>query len=238
MDTRNQLMLRIGAAALIISSICVLIFRTLHGDLPAEEGGAASLGFVASYPIYRVVHLGDVLGFLMFAAGLLVLSESLTQDVAWIVGRLGVASALIGVAVHITEFSIDGYALTTLGDIWSVASATERPHLEFVADLAVTMLGGPATVSLGVVWGTTLMLYGFALTKEGYPRWLGWTGTVVGASLFAMAIAKFLRPNLFAGVILYGGGTWAAHVWALAVGAAMWRRAHMLGARPAPSTPH
>src|SRR5713101_6623381 len=228
METRDHLLLRIGAMALVVGSVFIFIFRTLRGHLPAEEGGAATLNFVASYPIYRAVHLGDVLGFVMFASGLLMLSESLTHQVAWVIGRLGVASVLIGAAVHITEFSIDGYALTTLAQIWSVASAAERPHLEFAADVAVTMLGGPATMSLSMVWGTTLILYGLALNKEGYPRWLGWTGAVVGTFLFAMAIAKFLRPSLFPGVILYGGGTWAAHLWTRAVAAAMWRRAGTL----------
>jgi len=99
---------------LVVGSILVLVFRTLHGDLPADKGGAASLSFVASYSIYRAVHLADVLGFLVFASGLVVLSDSLTRRVAWAVGRLGAASALVGVAVHFTESSIDGYALTTL----------------------------------------------------------------------------------------------------------------------------
>jgi hypothetical protein len=104
--------------------------------------------------------------------------------------------------------------------------------LEFAADVAVTMLGGPATVSLSMVWGTTLILYGLALYKEGYSRALGWTGAIVGAVLFVMSITKFVRRSLFPGVILYGGGTWVVHLWALAVAIAVWRRARGL---PAPS---
>lgn len=224
-STRVRLLLRIAAVCLVVGSVMVLLFRTLHGDLPAEEGGAASLRFVSGYPIYRPVHLGDVLGFLVYAGGLIVFSETLRNDTAWAVGRLGMASVLIGVAVHVTEFSSDGYTLATLGQMWSTASTAQRPQLEFAAEIAVTMLGGPATVSLSIVWGTTLMLYGVALRQEGYSRALAWTGAIIGGVLFLMATAKFLAPALFQGVILYGGGTWAAHVWALAVGIAVWRRA-------------
>jgi hypothetical protein len=232
--TREQLVLRIGAVCLIGGSVLISIFRILHGDLPADKGGAASLSYVASYPIYPLVHLGDVLGFLVFASGLFVLSDSLTHRLAWAVGRLGVVSVLVGAIVHITEFSLDGYALTTLADRWAVASPSERPNLEFGADVALTILGGPAALSLSVVWGSTLALYGLAIKKEGYSIWLSWTGIVLGTIIFVMGIAQYLKPNIFPGVLLYGGGMLAAHLWAIFLGITMWRRAGALAVANAP----
>jgi hypothetical protein len=223
--TRDQLVLRIGAVCLIVGSILIVVFRLLHGDLPADQGGAASLSYVASYPLYPLAHLGDVLGFLVFTGGLVALSDALMHRGAWAVGRLGMASVLVGAIVHITEFSIDGYALTSLARRWAVASPVERPNLEFAADVALTILGGPAAVSLSVVWGATLALYGLAVKKEGYSIWLGWTGIVLGAIIFGMAISQYLAPNIFPGVLLYGGGMFAAHLWAIFLGIAMWRRA-------------
>ncbi len=232
--TREQILLRIGAVCLVVGSVLVLVFRTLHGDLPADEGGAASLSYVASYPIYPLVHLGDMLGFLVFASGLFVLSDSLTHRVAWAVGRLAAASVLIGAAVHLTEFSIDGYALTTLAHARAVAAPSGQPNLELGADLALAILGGPATVSLSVAWGLTLVLYGLAVKQEGYSRWLGWTGMVLGAVIFVMGITQYLKPNIFPGVLLYGGGTWAAQLWAISLGIAMWRRAGTAAVANAP----
>jgi len=232
--THGQILLRIGAVCLVVGSLLVLVFRTLHGDLPADEGGAASLRFVASYPLYRPVHLGDVFGFLVFAGGLFALSDSLTHRVAWAAGRLGAASALVGVAVHITEFSVDGYALTTLARTWAAASPAARPTLELSADVALAILGGPATVSLSVMWGLTLALYGLAVTKEGYARWLGWTGMALGVVVFVLGTTQFLQPNIFPGVVLYGGGTWAVHLWAIFLGIAMWRRAGTVTVAKAP----
>lgn len=232
--TRKQVSLRIGAVCLVVGSLLVLVFRTLHGNLPADKGGVASLSFVASHPLYHLVHLGDVLGFLIFASGLVALSDSLTHHVALAVGRLGAASVLVGVTVHITEFSMDGYALTTLAHSWAVASPSARPTLELSADVALAILGGPAIVSLSVMWGLTLALYGFAVTKEGYSRGLGWTGTTLGAVIFVLGTTQFLQPNLFPGVLLYGGGTWAAHLWAIFLSIAMWRRADTVAAANAP----
>jgi hypothetical protein len=219
---------------LIVGSILIMVFRLLHGDLPAEQGGAASLSYVASYPMYPLAHLGDVFGFLVFAAGLVALSDALTQQGAWAVGRLGMVSVLVGAIVHITEFSIDGYAMTSLAHKWAVASPVERPNLEFAAEVALTILGGPAAVSLSVVWGSTLALYGLAVKQEGYSIWLGWTGIVLGAIIFSMAITQYLAPNIYPGVLLYGGGMFAAHLWAIGLGIAMWRRAGTVGAAKAP----
>lgn len=232
--TREPVLLRIGAVCLVVGSVLVSVFRLLHGDLPADQGGAAALSYIASYPIYRLVHLGDVLGFLVFTSGLFVLSDSLTHRVAWAVGRLGAASVLMGAIVHITEFSIDGYALTTLAHRWAVASSLERPNLEFSADVALMILGGPAALSLSMVWGSTLVLYGLAVKKEGYSIWLGGTGMVLGSVIFGMGLAQYLQPNIFPGVLLYGGGMLAAHLWAIFLGIAMWRRAGTVGVAHSP----
>jgi hypothetical protein len=232
--TREQLVLRIGAVCVVVGSVLIIVFRILHGDLPADKGGAASLSYVASYPLYPFAHLGDVLGFLVFTGGLVALSDSLTHPGAWAIGRLGMASVLVGAIVHITEFSIDGYALTTLAHKWAVALPVERPNLEFAADAALTILGGPAALSLSIVWGSTLALYGLAVKKQGYSVWLGWTGIVLGTVLFVMGITQYLRPNIFPGVLLYGGGMFVAHLWAIVLAIAMWRRAGSIAVATAP----
>src|SRR5215207_3520583 len=183
--TREQISLRIGAVCVVVGSVIVLAFRTVHGDLPTDTGEAA-LSYVASYPIYALVHLGDWLGVLVWAGGLVALSGSLTRRIAWALGRLGAASVLVGAALHIVEFSIDGYALPTLAERWAVASPSERPDLEIGARLALVIIGGPATSALVILWGSTLVLYGLAVKLEGYFIWLGWTGVVLGAAIFAL----------------------------------------------------
>jgi hypothetical protein len=231
--TREQLLLRIGAVCVVVGSVLVVVFRTLHGDLPTDTGEAA-LSYVASYPIYPLIHLGDVLGFLVFAGGLVALSGSLTQRVAWAIGYLGVASVLVGAAVHIVDFSIDGFGVPMLANAWAVASPSERPSLELGARVVLAVIGGPSVIALTFVWGSTLALYGLAVKKEGYSSSLSWAGLILGAALFVMGIIFYLKPNIYPGVLLYGGGTWVAHLWAIVLGIAMWRRAGAAAVAHAP----
>jgi hypothetical protein len=224
--TREQVSLRIGAVCVIVGSVLVLVVRTvLHGDLPTDSGRAA-LAFVASRPIYPLVHLGDWLGVLIWACGLVALSGSLTHPGAWAIGRLGAASVLVGAAVHIAEFSIDGYALPTLAETWVAAPPSQRAELEFGARLALVIIGGPSTSALVILWGSTLILYGLAVKLEGYSSmWLGWAGIVFGAVIFAFGTVQFLEPNdIYPGALFYGGGTVVSQIWTLILGVAMWRR--------------
>ena len=222
--TRDQIPLRIGAVCVIVGSVIVLVVRTvLYGDLPTATGEAA-LGYVASYPIYPLAHLGDVLGVLLWAGGPVALSGSLRHRVAWAIGRLAAASVLVGAALHIAEFSIDGYALSSLADTWAVASPSERADLEFGARVVLVAIGGPSTIALVVLWGSTLVLYGLAVKKEGYSIWLGWTGVTTGGVIAVVGTIQYLEPNIYPGVALYGGGTVVSQIWTIVLGVAMWRR--------------
>ena len=230
--TRELRLRRIGAVCLILGSVCVLVFRLAHGDLPTDTGEAA-LSFVASHPLYPLVHFGDWLGVLVWAGGLVALSGSLTHPGARGVGHLGAASVLVGAAVHIAEFSIDGYALPTLAATWAVAAPADRPALESGARLVLVAIGGPSTSALVILWGSTLALYGLAVKEEGYSVWLGWTGVTLGAVIFVLGTIQFLRPNvIFPGVLLYGGGTLVSQLWTFVLGVAMWRRGGSAGGGP------
>jgi hypothetical protein len=145
--TREQILLRIGAVCVIVGSVAVFAFRAAHGDLPTDTGEAA-LSYVASYPIYPYVHLGANLGVLVWAVGLVALSSSLTHRVAWAVGCLGAASTLVGAAVYIVDFSVDGYALRTLVNEWAIASPSERAGLELATYAVLVALGGVSLSSI------------------------------------------------------------------------------------------
>jgi hypothetical protein len=140
--TREQCCLRLGAVCLIFSSVCVFVFRVfLHGDLPTDTGEEA-LSFVAARPLYPLVHYADWLGVLVWTGGLVAFSASLSDRTAWALGRLGAASVLVGAAVQITEFSIDGYALPTLASACAVATPANGASLEYGTRLALVVIGG------------------------------------------------------------------------------------------------
>jgi hypothetical protein len=222
-------LLRLGAMCLIFGSAAVLAFRLAHGDLPTDTGEEA-LSFVAARPLYPLIHFGDWLGVLVWTVGLVALAASLADRTAWALGRLGAATVLLGAAVHITEFSVDGYALPMLANTWQAAAPAEQASLEYGARLALVTIGGPSTSALLILWGTTLVLFGLAIRHDGYADALGWMGVLIGAVIFALATIQYLRPNVvFPGVILYGFGTILSQAWTLVLGISMWRRAETKG---------
>src|SRR5206468_5974377 len=134
----------------------------------------------------------DWVGVLIWTSGLVALSASLTDRTAWAIGRSGAVSVLLGAAVHITEFSIDGYALPTLANTWATAAPADRASLEYGARLVLVAIGGPSTSALVILWGSTLVLFGLAVRDEGYSTVFGWTGVVFGAAIFALGTIQFL----------------------------------------------
>jgi hypothetical protein len=223
-STHEQRILKTGAVCLIAGSTGVIAFRIAHGDLPTDSGRAA-LSYVVSRPIYPIVHFGDVLGFLAWTVGLVALSDSLRDRIASTLGRVGLVSAAVGLAVHVTEFTIDGFALPMLAKQWATATPSDQRSLESDARLLLVALGGPGVTSLVLLWGVTLVLYAAAVKQEGYSALLGWIGIVVGVLIVVVGTGFYLRPNSFPGVVLFGGGTLVAHLWTLTLGISMWLRA-------------
>jgi hypothetical protein len=214
---------KIGAVCVVVGSIAVFTFRAAHGDLPAADP-AAALDFIAARPYYAAIHLGTILGVVLWVGGLIVLSSGLTRQGASMLGRLGVASAVLGGAVFVVDFAVDGWAGSALAARWSSAPPTERADLEHAADIVFTIAGGTSLVSIAILWGLTLVFFGLALTQEGYPVWLGWSGVIVGLVTFVGAVGQYLHRDLIPGVWIYGLLVSLAQLWSLALGVAMWRR--------------
>jgi hypothetical protein len=216
------LFLRIGAIALVVGSIVVFVCRGLHGDLPAADA-AAALAFIAARPIYAVVHLGAVLGVVVWVAGLVALANTLAAPAAAVLGRLGAAVALVGAAVYTVDFSIDGFAGRALAEQWIAASPAGRADLELAATTAFQMLRGTSLTAIIILWGLPLILFGLASVLEGYAPWLGWTGVAIGGVTFIATVAEFLWPDSIPGVWIYGGLVSLVQIWTAALGVALWR---------------
>jgi hypothetical protein len=222
--TTHPTALKLGAVCAVLGGLAIAGFRLLHGDLPAADAPAA-LAFITRHPFYAGIHIGTILGVLVWAGGIVALSGTLTSGQAGILGRVGTASVLVGAAVFIVDFSIDGVAGQDLATAWH-AAPTARPELELAARTAFTILRGTSLTSILILWGIPLLLLGRALLLEAYPAWLSWTGMAIGAAIIPAALALLLREDLFPGILLYGLLiSIAVPLWSLALGLAMWRRA-------------
>ena len=223
--TAHLTALKVGAVCAVLGGLAIAGFRLLHGDLPAGDAPAA-LAFITRHPFYAGIHIGTILGVLVWAGGIVALSGTLTSGQAGILGRVGTASVLVGAAVFIVDFSIDGVAGQDLATAWQAAPPAERPELGLAARTAFTILRGTSLTSILILWGFPLLLLGRALLLEAYPAWLGWTGMAIGAVIIPAALGLLLREDLFPGVLLYGLLiSILVPLWSLALGLAMWRRA-------------
>jgi hypothetical protein len=223
--TEEEHYLRVGAICVIAGSLAVFAFRLAHGDPPAATP-EAHLQFVTDHPAYAGVHLGTILGVLVWVGGIIVLVGTFMDSLARLLGRWGTASVLIGAAIFGVDFTIDGVAGQDLARAWAAATPAGQADLVRAAHTATTMLRGPSLMAIVILWGLPLLLFGRAMMLEGYPTWLGWTGLVVGAVTILGATALLLQPELFPGVVVYGLlASVLVQMWSLVLGLVMWHRA-------------
>jgi hypothetical protein len=217
--------LKVGGACTIVGAVAFATVRLLHGDTPAAHAEAA-LNFVASRPIYAAVHLFAVLAAFVVLAGLTSLAHSLARPSARLLGRAGVASFVAGFAVFAVESTSEGLALPELAEAATRATPDEHAELIGAAHAVAAATHGPSLVGMALLYGVSLVLFGLAMLLDRYPRWLGGSGTVVGATTLIAAAGLFLSPSLFPGALLYGVlGSMVAQLWLVAAGILMLRRA-------------
>ena len=213
-----------SGVCLIVGAAVFATVRLLHGDTPAAHAEAA-LNFVASRPAYAAVHLSAVLAAFVALSGLIPFAHSLTSTSAWLLGRLGVASFMMGLAVFAVESTSEGLALPELGAAAQSAAPGDQAELVRTAHAVAAATHGPSLVGMALLFGLPLMLLGLAMVQNGYPLWLGWSGTVIGTVTLLSAAGLFLVPTLFPGAVLYGVlGSMIAQSWLLATGVVVLRR--------------
>ena len=229
-QARRIAFLRVGAVCAIVGTIGYLVAFLLHGDLP-DQTTESLLTFIAERP-WAFHHLVISLCFLLWLAGLSGLAYSLTPGTAWVLGRLGQGSALLGMAVLLWHYNIDGPALEQVADAWAASDGAEKAtHLERGTILA-TATSAMFPLYVALLLGLPFVLFGLAVVySDDYPSWLGWIATAAGALAFAVGATNFagfdaLPMNLFVASVL------VLDIWMIAIGRLMWRRAATLTAPP------
>jgi hypothetical protein len=214
---------RIAALCLILGSVLVLIFRGLHGDLPARDAHAA-MQFISSHSFYKGVHLGDIIGVMITVIGFVSFSSTFMNRNAKIIGWLSVAIIVLGAAVHIVEFSIDGHAGETLAHSWKNASLTEQSEIEHSAGTVFIALHGPALVSISMLWALSVVLLAWAIRHDNYPSWLSWAGWFVGSLTFVLCIMQYLIQDFIPGFIIFGLLVFLLQFWNISLSIIVLRR--------------
>ena len=115
-----------------------------------------ALRFITHHPFYAGVHLGAIVGVLAWVGGFVALAGTLKHGAGNVFGRLGAASALVGAAIFIVDFSIDGVAGQGLAEAWAAASPSDQADVELAAQTAFTILRGTSLTSIIISCGDCL----------------------------------------------------------------------------------
>lgn len=230
----DQWRVKVGAVAIGLGGVAVLGFGAAHGVLP-EGSGQAVLRYVADHPHYAGVHLGSILGVVLWTAGAAMVPSAVTCPRASSFARLGSTVTIIGACVFVVQFAVDGFGHHVLATSWANASPDEQGSVARVVELLEVLQLGPAFAWTALLWGLPLILFGLALAfDERYPDWLAWPGMLWGAGVFAVAIIRFLQFTLLPDGLVFAAATLGAALWGLALGIVLWRRS---GALHEPANP-
>lgn len=212
---------RVAAGLVIAGSVMVLVFRSLHGDLPAADTPAA-LAFVSEHPFYAGIHVGSVLGALLWVGGLTELIAARRRGGSGL-DRAAISIMLVGAAIFALEHSVDGIAGQDLAARWTGADPAGRTSLEIVAETAFAVLRGPSLMGVLSLWGLPVLLLSLELRHAGLPKWVPGAGSVIGGLTVLMALALVPREDVYPGVFLYGLAVSLSQLWILSVGVLAWR---------------
>ena len=223
---REIAFLRVGAGCAVVGTAGYFAAFLLHGDLP-DQTTESLLQFIAERP-WALHHLIIVGCFLLWIGALTALAESLVGSGAWVLGRLGRTSAVLGATVLLWHYNIDGPALEQIADAWAGSSGAEQAlHLERGTILALaTSAMFPLYVAL--LLGLPFLLFGVAMVlSRNYPSWAGWLAAAAGTLAFIVGGTNFagfelLPMNIFVITVLL------LDVWMLVAARLMWRRAASL----------
>lgn len=195
----EALLLRVGGVAAIAGSLLTIVFNAMHprGADPADMD--ALLRLFAASDIWRIDHLGLLLGVFLLLGGWVALNQSLASEggsaATW--ARLGFVTVVVGTAEFLVLIAIDGLGAQEVARAYTRATGAEA-----AAALAAARVMENVTLPLFnvfvLVYWTADLLFGLALAQSsGYPHWLGWLFALFGAAtviLVGLPFA-FAGPN-------------------------------------------
>ena len=181
---------RVGGISAIVGVIVLFLATMLH-PMDAHPGDAPAA--FAEYALDRfwvATHLGQLLGVVLIATGLVALSWKLRagRAGAWalLAGLATVASVSLAGALQ----AVDGVALKFAVDRWS-ASAEGARAAAFEAAYAVRQVEVGLASVMGALFGLTVLLHGMALMLSPVaPSWLGLFGALAGLATLISSIVQ------------------------------------------------
>lgn len=193
---RDDTLLRLGAIGAIAGSILQVAAGTMSTSFTSGDG-ATVLSGLSEQPVWLapLIYLAFITGALGWVASLVALSATLTDGASWALGRLAVATVIVGVTLHAVDGVLHGPAMANLARAWAASGtdATAQAALAQNADLMLRILEGSWGAVVTFFHGVPFVLAGWAmLVSQRYPAWLGWVGLIGGAGSVIIGTLIFL----------------------------------------------
>jgi hypothetical protein len=179
--------MRLTAVMTLLGGLMQLPLAVLHPHHEQPNDSPAAFAEYARSTDWVWVHLGQYLGTLLLALGLVTLALSLSRQrgVTGQLGRLAVVATVITAAVFAVQMAVDGIALKAAVDNWAAASGADQVAAYDVADaIRATEKGLSALFHLNNA--VTLLALGVAMMCGRAHRILGCTGAAAGAGFFVV----------------------------------------------------
>ncbi len=188
----ERLLLQVGAVAAILGTVLQVAAGTSQSTLlGSTEVSLEALAGQSDW-FWPTAYLGFIFGALLWVGALVALASSLPHGAAWALGRLAVATAIVGATLHTVDGALNAGGLASLARDWTAADATERVALMQNGDLLLRLLDGTWAGVVTLFHGVPFVLAGVAVAlSQRYPTWLGWVGVVGGAGSLIVGVAIF-----------------------------------------------
>ena len=232
-------LLRTAAACAVLGAVVSVAPGIGYGELPSRADPEAVLRYLAARPAWywSLVHLGFVVGALLWVGALVALAGSLADGPARGLGRLSAAAAVVGAAVHVVDSSLSGAGLAALAAAWDTAPADQRADVVRDAEALLGALEGTWASVATFFHGLPFALFGSAVVLDRrFPAWLGGVGLAGGLGSLAVGPAMFLGADA-APEWLFVAFALVVSLWMVTMGGLMWRRTHSAATAPVAPRP-
>jgi hypothetical protein len=224
-------LLRLGAVAMVVGLLGQLPLGAVHPHEAYANDSAAAFHEYAHSHDWLMVHLGQFLGVLLVALGLVAMARSLARQpgLPGALGVVGSVTVVVSVAVFAVQMAVDGVALKAAVDAWvSAPGATEQEVAYRVAESIRSVEKGLSAL-FDLTNGFTLLCLGVAVgLGRGRPRWLGWAGAVSGLGLVAVGVLTARTGFSREATSLMLPTTAVLAVFVIGMAVSMWRRARRI----------
>ena len=209
----------------MIGALTLFIATLLH-PLSADPNDApAAFAEYAADRLWVASHLGQFLGVAVLAVALVALAAAMEAGAPSAWARIGVVGTAASVAGAAALQAVDGVALRMMVGRWAQASGEARAHA-FEAAFAVRQIEIGMASLLSVVFGLTISVFGISmLLGRRFPVWLGWLGLLGGLGTVAAGVAQAYTGFSGLAMALSMPASGVLLVWAVVVGAFLWRLA-------------